>query len=59
MSRIPNHDEERGRDVEKSKTSFDDFLKEDRFELQSYLTYLFTRISDYFPEQTEENMINQ
>ncbi|MCH6264992.1 MULTISPECIES: hypothetical protein [Neobacillus] len=45
--------------MEKSKTSFDDFLKEDRFELQSYLTYLFTRISDYFPEQTEENMINQ
>ncbi|WP_423799923.1 hypothetical protein [Neobacillus sp. SAB-20_R2A] len=45
--------------MEKSKPSFDDFLKEDRFELQSYLTYLFTRISDYFPEQTEENMINQ
>ncbi|GHI00029.1 hypothetical protein AM1BK_35710 [Neobacillus kokaensis] len=37
-------------------TLFNLFLKEDRFELNSYLTYLFSQISDCFPEQAEENM---
>jgi hypothetical protein len=39
--------------MENGKILFDSFVKEDRFELNSYLTYLFELIYDYFPEQDD------
>ncbi|MDQ0199204.1 hypothetical protein [Neobacillus ginsengisoli] len=45
--------------MEKSKILFDDFIREDRFELNSYLTYLFNQLNDYFPKHVEDNMVNE
>ena len=45
--------------METSSTFFDRFLQGERFELHSYLTYLFNQISDYFPEHAEEKMENE
>ncbi|MED4203725.1 hypothetical protein [Neobacillus mesonae] len=45
--------------MDNSKTLIELFLREDRFELNDYLTFLFNQIADYFPETAEENIANQ
>ncbi|WP_281177278.1 hypothetical protein [Peribacillus loiseleuriae] len=34
-----------------------DFFQEDRFELNSYLTYMFNQFDDYAPKPLEDQMI--
>ncbi|MCM3568445.1 hypothetical protein [Neobacillus mesonae] len=50
---------ERRKDVENSKTLFELFLREDRFELSSYLTYLFNQITNHLPDHMDEEIANQ
>jgi hypothetical protein len=45
--------------VEKNKISIANFVKEDGFELNSYLTYLFNQIYDYLPKHVEEKTANE
>ncbi|MCM2535960.1 hypothetical protein NDK43_31300 [Neobacillus pocheonensis] len=45
--------------MEKRKILLADFIQEDRFELNSYLTYLFNQLHEYFPKQVDDKMINQ
>ncbi|MFD0826869.1 hypothetical protein ACT8ZR_14610 [Neobacillus sp. M.A.Huq-85] len=45
--------------MEKHKNLFDLFVHEDRFELHSYLTYLFTQLCDHLPDHVEEKLANQ
>ena len=49
--------DKRGDNMEKSNCVFTKFVREDRFELNSYLTYLFNLISDHFPEQLDDRWL--
>jgi hypothetical protein len=42
-----------------SKLNLSDFVNGDRFELNSYLTYLLKQFYDNFPEQSEDRMVKQ
>jgi hypothetical protein len=42
-----------------SKLNLSDFVYRDRFELNSYLTYLLNQFYDNFPEQSEDRMVKQ
>lgn len=44
---------------EKNRAEFTEFVNENegKFELHSYLTHLFTRSSDYVPEQAEKELV--
>jgi hypothetical protein len=42
-----------------SKLNLSDFVYRDRFELNSYLTYLLNQFYDSFPEQSEDRMVKQ
>jgi hypothetical protein len=43
----------------KNKPQLSDFVSGDRFELNSYLTYLFQQFYDYTPNHLEDKMIKQ
>ncbi|MDR6998933.1 hypothetical protein [Neobacillus niacini] len=45
--------------MENHKTLFDHFVREDRFELHSYLIYLFNQLCDQLPESIEEKLGDQ
>jgi hypothetical protein len=47
------------KNVEKNKILLADFIQGDRFELNSYLTYLFNQIHDYFPKHMEDKMVSE
>ncbi len=42
-----------------SKLNLSDFVNGDRFELNSYLTYLLNQFYDNFPDQSEDRMVKQ
>jgi hypothetical protein len=42
-----------------NKLVLSDFVYGDRFELNSYLTYLFNQFYEDLPKKLENNMINQ
>jgi hypothetical protein len=42
-----------------NKQGLSDFVSGDRFELNSYLTYLFNQFYEDLPKHLENNMINQ
>lgn len=42
-----------------SKLTLSDFVNKDRFELNSYLTYLFHQFYDNVPDQSEDKMVKQ
>ncbi|MFE4895360.1 hypothetical protein [Peribacillus butanolivorans] len=45
---------------EENKTIFVNFIQEDRFELNSYLNYLFNQFNEYVPKHMEDvKMIEQ
>ncbi|MFE4708813.1 hypothetical protein [Peribacillus simplex] len=39
---------------EENKTPFVHFIQEDRFELNSYLNYLFNQCNEYVPKHMED-----
>lgn len=43
-------------ELEENKILFADFVKEDRFELNSYLNYLFTEVLNHFPKSLDDKM---
>ncbi|MGM0877454.1 MAG: hypothetical protein ACQEWV_22645 [Bacillota bacterium] len=42
-----------------SKLTLSDFVNKDRFELNSYLTYLLYQFYDNVPDQSEDKMVKQ
>jgi hypothetical protein len=42
-----------------SKLNLSDFVYRDRFELNSYLTYLLNQFYDSFPEQSKDRVVKQ
>ena len=42
-----------------SKLTLSDFVNKERFELNSYLTYLFHQSYDNAPDQSEDKMVKQ
>lgn len=45
--------------LKESKLTLTDFVYKERFELNSYLTYLFQQFYDNVPNQSEDKMVNQ
>jgi hypothetical protein len=45
--------------LRENKLRLSDFVYENRFELNSYLTYLFHQFYDGIPDQSEDKMIKQ
>ncbi|MBK5502633.1 MULTISPECIES: hypothetical protein [Peribacillus] len=42
---------------EENKTLFVNFIQEDRFELNSYLNYLFNQFNEYVPKHMDDIMM--
>ncbi|WP_377520295.1 hypothetical protein [Priestia megaterium] len=45
--------------MEENKQIWSDFIQKDRFELYSYLTYLFNQVHDDSPGQLEDKNIEE
>ncbi|WP_195694610.1 hypothetical protein [Priestia megaterium] len=45
--------------MEENKQIWSDFIQKGRFELHSYLTYLFNQCQDYSPRQLEDENIEE
>jgi hypothetical protein len=44
--------------LEEKKLLLADFVQEDRFELNSYVTYLFNQVKELLPSQLEKKCLN-
>ncbi|MGG1325059.1 hypothetical protein [Priestia megaterium] len=45
--------------MEENKQIWSDFIQKDRFELHSYLSYLFNQYDDEIPRQLEDENIEE
>lgn len=43
-----------GKEMKKNGVSLAEFVQEDRFELNSYLTSLFNKLNDYVPKSLKD-----
>lgn len=43
-----------GEDMKKNGVSLAEFIQEDRFELNSYITSLFNKLNDYVPKSIKD-----